>query len=424
MCLPAACLPLRSRPKHAHRAAPSHSIQLDSAVLSSAVLGSALSLPYTVCVIFESSLAALVEDQRQLCAPSRAARVVHIQGHEVLGDEPEEIAIQQAESAAHGRRRRGNRAVVGTIAHVPSGAVVGTNGCCRRRRRRLPMAEEEEAHTHLWGRGRRGEHLHAERRVREPMKRRRTRTQLSTRAVRRRVRSACALGIEHRLGVTITHAEHPSGATSLSTQESATSIAPSRSSEAGTCNDEFVRISSGSSDARYDALPSARGLKSMELRWTPSLFNSHSYTVAKTWPRLDALRSSNRKTAWFPHRSLGACSMRPTLGRENKHSRTTSGAAGLPHTCGTAIPVSAAPMGSTALTCEAGNGRRSEHEHLHARPIRGHQRQSGRRGEHEHLHARPIRGHQRPSDAITDGLHSPHRRFGIALLVQLGPQER
>ena len=57
----------------------------------------------------------LVEDQRQLCAPSRAARVVHIQDHEVLGDQPEEIAIEQAESAAHGRRRRGYRAVVGTI---------------------------------------------------------------------------------------------------------------------------------------------------------------------------------------------------------------------------------------------------------------------------------------------------------------------
>ena len=125
-----ACLPLHSRPKHAHRAR------------------SALSLPYTVCVIFEPSFAALVEDQRQLCAPSRAARVVHIQGHEVIGDEPEEIAIQQAESAAHRRRRRGRRAVVGTIAHVQGGAVVSITGCSRRRLRRLPMAEEEEAHTH------------------------------------------------------------------------------------------------------------------------------------------------------------------------------------------------------------------------------------------------------------------------------------
>jgi hypothetical protein len=48
-------------------------------------------------------------------------------------------------------------------------------------------------------------------------------------------------------------------------------------------------------------------------------------------------------------------------------------------------------------TCMQGRGRGSSF--TVASPVK---QGSGRRGEHEHLHARPIRGHQRPSDALTE----------------------
>jgi hypothetical protein len=208
-----ACLPLRSRPKHAHRAAPSSF--------------------RTRCGSFSNHHSLLWLRTSGNCA----------RRHEQLVSFTSRITRCSAISQRRSRSSRPNRQptgadVVGTApSWAPSLTSIAAPSWAP------PAAADGDVGASRW-----------------PMKRRRTRTQLSTRAVRRRVRSASALGTEHRLGVTVTHAEQPSGAPSLSTHESATSIAPSRSSGAGTCNGAFIRISSGSSGARYDALPS-------ELRW-------------------------------------------------------------------------------------------------------------------------------------------------------------